>query len=539
MVDKGERRWVWWYAAVLMLLTTLPYLIAFWSQGDEWVFSGFLFGIEDGNSYLAKMMTGYSGDWLFRSSFTTFPQRGLFVNQVYLLLGKLTAPPAQHAQMVALFHILRLIAAVLACFASYDFIAVFVKDVRMRRWALTAATLGGGLGWFLLLVGKPHWLDSLPLGFYSPETFGFLAYYGLPHLVMARAFLLWGLAAYISPQPAATARQELFRLNRRGLRSGLLWLGLGLMQPMTMLIAWGVLAVHLAITGIWAWGSQDEGRKGMWRGYAQRGGWAVLISATLLVYTVYSFSTDPFAQVWTGQNYLPSPHPLHYLVAFGWLLPWAVWGAWRLLKHEVWQGWLLAGWLLALPVWVYLPVNVQRRLAEGAWVALVMLAGYGLMHVNWRRRLLCPLVIVPTLITSVVLLAGGISLGARPAEPVFIPAAEAEFLGRVAEVVAPHDIVLASYASGNLLPAWAPVRVLVGHGPESIDLEFLQSKIAEFYSAGTENDWRRQFLRENGVLYVVVGPRERALGEWDPGSVDFLKQEVFQGEYFLYKVVTE
>lgn len=538
-VDSRERRWVWGYAAAFMLLTTIPYLLAFWTQGDQWVFSGILFGIEDGNSYLAKMMTGYSGDWLFRSSFTTYPQNGLFVNQVYLLLGKLTAPPAQHIQMVVLFHLFRIIAGFLACVASYEFIAVFINNIGMRRWGLVAATFGGGLGWLLVLLGQPRWFDSLPLGFYSPETFGFLAYYGLPHLAMARAFLLWGLAGYISPRPTPVAWHNIWQPNRQGIRSGLLWLALGIMQPMSMLVAWGVLTVHLCITGVMAWRSRDEGHSELWRGYFNRGGWAVMVSAPLLLYTVYSFSTDTFAQVWTGQNYLPSPHPVHYLVAFGWLLPWAIWGAWRMPKQDAGQGWLLTGWLIAVQAWVYLPVNVQRRLAEGAWVALVVLACVGLQDVKCRQRILRPLVLMPALITSLVLLVGGVGLAVRPAEPVFITSAEADFLTKVSEAVAPNDVVLASYQSGNLLPAWAPVRVLIGHGPESIDLEKFQPQILEFYKSSTSDEWRWNFLGKHEIKYVLVGPRERLLGDWQPDAVDPFMQEIETDGYFLYKVVTK
>ena len=138
-----------------------------------------------------------------------------------------------------------------------------------------------------------------------------------------------------------------------------------------------------------------------------------------------------------------------------------------------------------------------------------------------------------------VLLVGGISLGTMPAEPVFIPSREADFLVEIAKKVEPNDVVLASYDGGNLLPAWAPVRVLIGHGPESIDLESLQPQIKKFYTTGTENDWRRQFLREKGILYVVIGPREQLLGKWQPDLEAFLSQEIENGEYFLYKVVTE
>jgi hypothetical protein len=58
MVKAQERRWVLGFAVVVLLITTLPYLLGFWLQGKEWVFTGFVFGVEDGNSYIAKMLSG-------------------------------------------------------------------------------------------------------------------------------------------------------------------------------------------------------------------------------------------------------------------------------------------------------------------------------------------------------------------------------------------------------------------------------------------------------------------------------------------------
>ncbi|MGD2159279.1 MAG: hypothetical protein PVG32_20550, partial [Anaerolineales bacterium] len=45
---RFEYRWVLFYSIVLMLFTTLPYLIGYISQGEDWYFTGFLFGVDDG-----------------------------------------------------------------------------------------------------------------------------------------------------------------------------------------------------------------------------------------------------------------------------------------------------------------------------------------------------------------------------------------------------------------------------------------------------------------------------------------------------------
>ena len=195
-MTNAERRWVFYFAVLVLLLTLLPYLIGFAVQGPDYRFTGFLIGVEDGNSYIAKMLAGSDGAWLFRTPYTPSPQQGVVMFLPYLLLGKLASSPGLHLQLVALYHLFRLAAGFLMIQASYDFLAFFVQDIRLRRFGLALVILGGGLGWILVLIGKDWWLGSLPLDFYSPETFGFLGLFGVPHLALARALLLWALLAY-------------------------------------------------------------------------------------------------------------------------------------------------------------------------------------------------------------------------------------------------------------------------------------------------------------------------------------------------------
>ena len=174
-VTAAERRWVITFGMVVMLVTTIPYLIGYASQGDDWRFTGFVFGVEDGNSYIAKMLIGASGGWLFRTPYTTIFQRGVIAFLPYILLGKLAHGPGMHDQLVALYHIFRLGAGLLMIFATYDFLALLCHSIHLRRFGLILATLGGGLGWVLFLTGYSQGSSALPLDFYSPETFGFLS----------------------------------------------------------------------------------------------------------------------------------------------------------------------------------------------------------------------------------------------------------------------------------------------------------------------------------------------------------------------------
>ena len=88
-VTRREWAWAGAFAAVVMALTTVPYLVAAASQNPEWRFGGFLLAVVDGNSYIAKMGEGARGAWLFTLPYSTEPQRGVLVYSFYLLLGRL------------------------------------------------------------------------------------------------------------------------------------------------------------------------------------------------------------------------------------------------------------------------------------------------------------------------------------------------------------------------------------------------------------------------------------------------------------------
>ncbi len=277
----------------------------------------------------------------------------------------------------------------------------------------------------------------------------------------------------------------------------------------------------------------------LWWVFFRRAVWGILISSPLVLYTLLMFSRDPFLKTWIGQNLILSPHPAHYLVAYGLLLPLAWLGANRLVRWSPERGWLPASWLLILPFLAYAPHNVQRRLPEGIWVVLVALACAGLAAYEERPaarrlgRIWTGLAFPSTLL----LFVGGLLAAQGRGSPLFIPAAEVHVFERLAAEAQPDDIVLAAFETGNPLPAWAPVRVVIGHGPESVQLKELRPEVASFYNAATSDTDRRLFLEKFAVTYVFWGPEEQRLGQWDPHLAEFLALSVREAPYSVFKVI--
>ena len=523
-----SRRWALGYGLVLAALVALPYAVAWQAEGQAWRFSGFLMGVEDGNSYLAKMLLGAQGAWFFRPPYTTWRTGALPVFLPYLWLGKLAGGAGLHLQLAVLFHWARLAGVVALVLATYDFAALFLPAERWRRWAVVLATAGAGLGWLLAPWARLSWAG--PLCFYSPETYGFLAALLLPHLLWARALLLWILRRVLLAPPEGLAWQGAV------LAALLAWLHpLELLPLVAVLGGWGGGAV------LWAWrqhGKPEAARR--IHQIARQAGPALAVAGLSAAGYAWLSRVDPYLRVWTAQNLIPSPPLWQYVLAYGWLLPLAWWGR-RRWQRGGWRKVLPVVWVALLPVLVYAPLTVQRRLADGVWVAWSVLAAAGLAEAarrggRSRVRKLAGGVLAVAVVPSVLVLAGAVGLAFRHAPPAFLPQREVAAFQALRAQAASGDGVLAAYATGNALPAWAPVRVVAGLGPESPHLAAQEAALRRFFSPDTPDGWRRAFLQKNHLQWVFWGPDERALGSWDPHRSAWLCLRYEQEGYAFWEV---
>lgn len=514
-MSREERRWVMWVAVALLVVTSLPYLLAYQRAGDAWQFSGFVLGVDDGNSYIAKMLRGAEGDWLFRSPYSAEEQGGFLAFLPYLLLGKLTSQPGQHEQLVALFHIYRWAGGIALVLAVYAFASLFLEQRKHRQLALLLALTGGGLGWLAMIGLGGLWGERVPLEFYSPESFGFLSLYSLPHLEVSRALLLAGLAAFLRP-----ARGWL-----GWALPGLLWLALGFFQPLTIASGWAVLGMFLLVRGAACLAQMSKGDPNchaQWRRDVLRGIVTGAISLPWVAYNFAAFQLDPYLRGWSQQNIILSPPPADYLLAYAVMLVLSAIGLRALWRQDQRAASLLAGWLVAFPLLAYFPYPLQRRLPEGIWVALAVLATAGFFQLARRwRRIAAPLLALAFL-PAVFLVLGGLLSAWTPQEPVFIPAYQVRAFQFLREAAEKDDVVLGSFAVSNRAPAWAAVRTITGHGPESTGAEVITPRIQRFFEAGGTDAERLSLIRDYDIRFVMVEPGDIRVGGWDPSTAGFL-----------------
>ena len=520
-MTRAELRWVLIASLAVLLVASLPTVYA-WALADaDHVFTGFVYNTGDGNSYIAKMRLGARGEWLFHLFYTPEPHQPALAFPFHLLLGKVAA--ASGLSFMLVYHLARVLLGLVLLLTVYAFVAHFTTDLTTRRVAWVLVAIGSGLGWLLTALGATQWLGDLPLDFWVPEAYVFLVVYNLPHLALAEALLLCSIL------------WTLYAVEGRGLR----WCLYGGLAAFFM--AWivpfyaGVVAAALGsyLLALFARRRRFPGRE---TGLVALAGLGMVLP---VAYNAWVFTTNPAFATWAAQNRILSPHPLHYLAGFALLLVPAVWGGIQVIRKGE-ERWLLpVAWVLAVPLLLYAPFNLQRRMIAAVQVPMALLAAVALVAWFHRRRWALAGYVAVASLTTLLLVAGNLGPIQQRTTPIYRPGAEVAALEWLAAHSEPDETVLAAFDVGNVIPAWTDLRVFAGLGPETLDSTEKQADLRRFFDPTAGESWRQALLRDFGVDYVFYGPQERALGGWDPASAHDLRRIYQAGEYAIYRVVGE
>lgn len=540
-IQRKEYRFVAAYIAIILCMTSLPYLAAEMASGDDWHFNGFLFGVEDGNAYLGKIRLGLEGHWNFYLFYTSEAHDSapliylpyIFAGHVIRLVFNPQTPTSSFVAIVVAFHILRLFFSTFLITATYLFIARFIASASGRVLALILATVGGGLGWLLIILTGSEWLGSPPPEFYIPEGFGFLVLFGLPHIALARGALLLGFVYLFKTLDPP------HRNWRWAIAAGLCWLvvGLGvafyLVIIYCLMLAWGALV----------WLKQKRFPLVL----TLRGTVAVSMTLPLFFYFMALFTFDDTFSQWSAQNILASPHPLQYLLAYLLFIAFSMIGGIWLWKNRPNEAvLLLLGWVLVVPLLVYLPINVQRRMAEGVIIPLAILTVIGLQLVvyqssqrsfyrRWRQSRAIFMVYFG-ISTALFLMASTLN-GLSTNPPVHRPQEEVAAIDWLSDYANPNAIVLSTLETGNFIPARANLRVFIGHGPETIHSETKRDLVEAFFTGVMTDTEREALLEDYQISFVFYGEEEQLLVEnARPQWIGNMRLVYEQGNYRIYEV---
>lgn len=494
----------------------LPYLTGYWVQSDDLAYSGFFIFEQDGFSYLAKMRQGAEGNWMFHLPYTTEPHQGVLLFVLYLAVGRIAR--LVHLPLIAAYHLIRLIGSGLLVAAGARFVTSLAVTARWRLISWALILFAGGAGWLI-----STFLDRQYVAFASvtPDAFVYSILYGPPHTIAALALLLWIILGVMQQLQAPSG--PAFRNRALLLTAAALLMSLARPEYMGVLLY--VLGIHWLALSL-------SRRRLLFRSAAVLAGMA-LPGTLYALYVLYISRANPAMAAWTAQNPFYTPPLPNLLVGIGPLMTLSLLG---IICGRWWEDerrLLLSLWVATLPLLLYLPLSLNRRLIGGAQFPLALAAGYWvdqhllpwLGRTRWRGALASPAaVLLAIILVSYPILFGLGAIGfvaSRPGQ-LFLSSDEQAAFEWLAQEPDPA-IVLSSEQTGNRIPAFSNAIPVLGHAIETLHVEEKRIDVARFYSADALSADRQAILEQYGVQHIWWGPSERALGNFKPEALPGLR----------------
>ncbi|MBI9034942.1 MAG: hypothetical protein JEZ03_10775 [Bacteroidales bacterium] len=460
------------------------------------LFSGFLLNPIDGNSYLAKMSMGYSGEWTFSLPYTANAPSNVVLFVFYLFLGhiaRLTQLP-----LILVFHLARLFSSLLLLTSINSLIEKFqMIDESNRIKMLAVLVFGSGMGWIVLMTG------AITSDFWVAEAFPFLSSFTNPHFPFS-LFLMIELLLAIQKND--------HRFRKFG-KLGLFSLLLSIVLPFGLGI---VLMIEICVQ-VWNFISRRKIKIYEF----------CMIALCGLPFVVYDFLitlNDPYIEAWNAQNLTPSPPIWDILISFSPLLFFSILGTTKIFKNKNPSGlekslivWLFAG--LAL---INIPFSLQRRFMLGLYIPIAILGFIGFQELSkklafFRKSISWIILLICIGLTNILIIFGGISGVAKNNTRLTISRDEMDAMLWLRNNSEKDDIVLASADIGLLIPVYSANDVIYGHPFETLNGMEEQQFVKDVFSGMINEEELKQIIDTRKIDYIFYGEREKVFG----GRIDF------------------
>jgi hypothetical protein len=463
---------------IVFLLITIPFLIAIFSNGNDYVFGGFLANPLDGNSYLAKMMEGYRGAWTFTLPYSFQPGEGSFLFLFYILLGHITR--IFGSQPLVIFHFSRLLSFGFLFFMIYRVSAAFFEKDTNKTWlGFLVLAVGSGMGWVVLPLG----LRTSDL--WVAEAYPFLSSFQNPHFPLGLGLMLL----------------ILFEFYQSGNKYTAVFLFLiGLM--LAVILPFGAVVIGSVIFLEQVWGYIRTKSISIIR--------LVFLALGTLPFVAYQYlavNAHPQLSIWNQQNLTPSPPFWDFALSFmpALILAFlAITVGYKKITSRMFFP--LMVWLILGIVIIYLPIGIQRRFMVGYYFPVGLLASAFLFTIEKKstRSILFSILIASSLITiSIIILAGMTAISSR--NPfIYLSISESDGLAWLNKNATPGQAVLADSRLGMFIPARTSLRVIYGHPFETIEAIKNHEIVDRFSSCKYNPDELTGLLNQYSIDYLMI-----------------------------------
>lgn len=512
-ITRTEWRWVAMVSSLILAVTIAPILWAFLTTPPGYHFIGFMYNWDEANPYLAKIVQGARGEWLYSLPYSADPGEPFFLYFNYLLLGRLAT--WLNVEPIVAFHLARLLDSVVLLVTLYWFAARFFAQTRERQIAFLLAAFGAGFGW--LLIGFRYVAADL----WQTQIFPFLAMLANVHFPLAMAAQLWLIdALFMAPRQAQHARGVWLPLGAGSLI-------LALTQPYGLIVTAIMILIWIALR---CWRDRH-----MLLDLLTRFALMVALAVPFALYYRWLALNNAAYAGWDQQNVTLSSPPWDYALSGGLIFLLGLLGAifvarrWLARRSVGVNDFILLSWPLVTIALMYLPITQQRRFAFALSVPFALLAVKALAHLPRLNTSFARMALVAfSSLSNIVLLVLALIAIHQRAPFLFFTDDEWHGLLYLRAHADPQAVVLASAEMGLYIPAWAGQRVVYGHPHETLDAKTHRAEVERFF-AGTLTDTAALL---NRVDFIFVGPRERLIGA--PSIPSFFAPVFGEGDVIIY-----
>lgn len=493
-------------AGALMLLSSLPYLIAAVSTPSGHVYTWMLHNIDDSAVYLSWMKQVAQGQFFQENRFCIEPQKSVLFNIWFLILGtlsKVTGGPLA-------YHVGRLVGVGGLVFAIASLAQSIFKDANHQRLAVVFSCLASGFGYLFGGFSTARGFTGQPIDLFQPEISVFQVSVYSPLFAPALALIVIAVASWI--------RVDSSRSTKDAIAAGIATALLGNIH------SYDVLHVMLAVICIRVTSDVIQKRFHLRAWLLAIGAGVIALPTTAWVF--YATRVDPLFAARADTDTRTAA--LHWvLIGFGIALPLAIVAVVNAIKARDLPKLYLAGWFIGALLSSQLPFAFQRKMLMGAQIPLAMLAVAGLLQIATKLTGDFPKILVGTAVllalpTNVFWVQDAMSklpanAGSTQMRP-YLTTNENDaltWLGRNgkatdAVLVGPDPLSHLRFPGVALMPhlsvyvpAIAGLTVFDGHWSETINYGAKITSTVRFFDASTSDDVRREILVQNRIRYVL------------------------------------
>ncbi len=519
---QGEWRFVFYIMAIVLGISTLPYIFAMLTTPTDKHFVGFILNTSDHAQYLA-WYRGFQNSFLISNPLTPEVTPPIFFNLLWFSLGLLGRITGWSYNLV--YQLFRLSVSAFFLITLYAFSALFFTSMRVRRVAFSITALCSGLGWIWVVLKYTLTPGDLlyPFDVYVAEGNSFLGMMAYPHFIEAAALILVVLGLLLLGERAGQLRYAV--------AAGFVAHFLGWQHGYDLLIVWGIPIIYGAYKLV-------EDRR--WPKY-----WIQAILITILLSwppALYSVLLTQFSPAWKevlsqfSNAGAFTPDPLHLVILMGLPLVLAIFTfILRAIKSpiatehpmEVRSYSFIGVWFVAGGLMAYIPTDFQIHMLNSWQIPIGFLATIGLIQYLWPtfsrwsrirvpQRVFVILFIACIAITNVYLWTWRFVDLNRHDYPYFLDNSEIAALDWL-ETHTPFDaVVLSSHDIGRYIPGLSGRRPFLSHWAQTLDFYDKQERVLQFFDVQTDDTERLETLMRFGVDYVFYGPIEEELGKFSP-----------------------